>query len=103
MPPIKYVSATEIRTLFNEGRYADLVAYGALSEVLIREGVPSPQTNQPAGTKSQVLAYINPSGRQVAVVHRYLRPDGTLGGSGKPDPKKLFHNGTLHVLDESLP
>jgi hypothetical protein len=100
--PIKYVSATELRAYFNEGRYDILVAYGALSEQLIREGVPASSANQPPGTKSQVLAYINPSRRQVAVVHQYLRPDGTLGGGGRPDPKKLWHNGTLYIVDESL-
>jgi hypothetical protein len=25
----------------------------------------------------------------VAIVHQYLNPDGTLGGSGTPDPKWL--------------
>jgi hypothetical protein len=33
----------------------------------------------------------------VVVVHQYLRKDGSLGGSGKPDPKKLFHKGKLYV------
>lgn len=26
-------------------------------------------------------------GVEIARAHRYLRPDGTLGASGKPDPK----------------
>jgi hypothetical protein len=99
---VKYVSATEIRKIFNEGRFEDLVAYRVLKERIIREGNPAPASNQPAGTKSQILAYLNQDGRQVAVVHRYLRPDGSLGGSGKPDPKKVFQNGELYVLDETL-
>jgi hypothetical protein len=103
VPLIKYVSAAELRKIFNDGRYLDLVAYGALSEKPIREGTPSASANQPPGTKSQVIAYLSPDGKQVAVVHRYLRPDGTLGGSGKPDPKKLFHENTLYILDENLP
>jgi hypothetical protein len=102
VPPIKYVSATEIRRQFNDGRFEDLVAYNVLTERLIREGNPTPTANQPPGTKSQVIAYMNQNGVQVAVVHRYLRPDGTLGGSGRPDPKKVFHKGQLYVLDESL-
>ena len=100
MPPIKYVDGTELRKLFNEGRYADLVSYGVLSERLIRENAPSPSANQPPGTRSQILAYLDSRGNQVCIVHRYLRPDGKLGGSGKPDPKKLLHNGTLYILDE---
>lgn len=33
---------------------------------------------------------------KVAVVHRYLRPDGTLGASGKPDPKRVLHAGVVY-------
>jgi len=102
VPPVKYLSAADLRTLFNEGRYQDLVEYGVLSEKPIREGQPAAQANQPPGTKSQVLAYLDANAKQVAIVHRYLRPDGKLGGGGKPDPKKLLHNGTLYILDESL-
>lgn len=102
MPPIKYVSSTEIRKYFNDGRYEDLIAYGALSEKLIREGSASSLANQVPGTRSQIVAYLDPKGRQIAIVHRYVRPDNKLGGSGKPDPKKLLHDGTLYILDESL-
>ncbi len=28
--------------------------------------------------------------RKVALVHEYRRPDGSLGGSGLPDPKRLI-------------
>jgi hypothetical protein len=100
VPPVSYVSSAEIRKHFNEGRYEDLVAYGALSEKLIREGLASIAANQIPGTKSQILAYLDAEGRQIAIVHRYLQPDGKLGGSGKPDPKKLLHKGTLYILDE---
>jgi len=31
----------------------------------------------------------------VALVHQYLRRDGSLGASGKPDPKMLFDRGEL--------
>ncbi len=97
----KYISAKEIRAYFNEGRYVDLVSYGVLKTKLIREGPAGPSANQPPGTKSQVIAYLDSSSKQVAVVHQYVTPAGTLGGSGKPDPKRLLHNGTLYVLDET--
>lgn len=101
MPPAKYVSAAELRAYFNEGRYADLVVQGILHEKLIREAPARPGAKQPPGTRSQTLAYLNSEGRQIAKVHQYLRADGKLGGSGRPDPKILFHNGTLYFLDES--
>ena len=100
--PIKYLSALDLRKLFNDGRYTELVAHGVLSEKLIREGPPSANANQPPGTKSQVLAYLNSDGRQVAIVHQYLRPDGSLGGGGKPAPKKLLQESVLYILDEKL-
>jgi len=25
----------------------------------------------------------------IAIVHQYLLPNGTLGGSGRPDPKRV--------------
>ena len=37
--------------------------------------------------------------KNVAGVHQYLRRDGTIGASGRPDPKELFVNGTLYILE----
>ena len=33
---------------------------------------------------------------KIATCHRYLRPDGSLGASGLPDPKQVFHDGILY-------
>ena len=30
---------------------------------------------------------------------KYLRPDGTIGASGRPDPKALIVEGVMYVLD----
>ena len=97
--PLKKVSATELRSLFNDQRYAQKAANGELSVKIIREGHPSPaRSGEPPCTKSQILAYLNAKGQSVAILHQYLRKDGTIGASGKPDPKKVFHDGVLHVL-----
>jgi hypothetical protein len=37
--------------------------------------------------------------RKVATAHRYLLPDGTIGASGKPDPKSMKHDGNFYILD----
>jgi len=34
----------------------------------------------------------------VAVVFQYLRPDGSIGGSGRPDPKFLLRDGVQYVV-----
>lgn len=38
-------------------------------------------------------------GQKVAGVHQYLRVDGTLGASGRPDPKELLIGGVLYIID----
>ena len=49
-----------------------------------------PPASEPVCTWSQILVYYSLDGKPVAIVHQYLRPDGTIGGSGLPDPKRLF-------------
>ncbi len=36
--------------------------------------------------------------RKVALVHRYLRPDGTVGASGMPDPKELLDDDVIYFV-----
>jgi hypothetical protein len=94
------VADQELRRMFNEGRYWERMNSGEFFEVLYREGHPSPKdSHEPPCTRSQIIAYLDARGRQVAIVHQYLRKDGKLGGSGRPDPKKLFHQGKLFVLN----
>jgi len=58
---------------------------------------PAPAAaRQPEGTRSQIVAYYDEEGNRLAIVHCYLRPDGTLGGSGRPDPKWLLHKGKIY-------
>jgi hypothetical protein len=98
--PLKKVSPKEIRELFNSGGYAQKVQDGELSTKNLRDGHPSPASSgEPPCTRSQIIAYLDHKGRRrVAIVHQYLRRDGKLGASGKPDPKKLFHDAVLHVV-----
>jgi hypothetical protein len=49
---------------------------------------------QVPGTVSQRIFYYR-QGKLVAVVHQYIRPDGSLGGSGRPDPKWLRDGNTI--------
>ncbi|HEV8364995.1 MAG TPA: hypothetical protein VGQ52_15885 [Gemmatimonadaceae bacterium] len=52
----------------------------------------------PAGTRSQIIAYHAFGGAMVAVVHQYLLPDGSIGASGLPDPKRLLINNMLYIV-----
>lgn len=81
--------------MFNE-RMADPPA--GLREVILWERHPAqPRASEPHCTRSEIVSYVT-EGVEIARAHRYLRPDGTLGASGKPDPKAFFDGRTLFVL-----
>lgn len=46
-----------------------------------------------------MVAYVDDAGHRIFLVHFYLRPDGSIGGSGKPDPKWLFENGVVYAVE----
>jgi hypothetical protein len=45
------------------------------------------------------VSYVNELGHRIFLVHLYLRPDGTIGASGKPDPKWLFEDGIVYEAE----
>ena len=94
-----------IRAIFNENHYwsrtqgpnFDLV------QVVERLGPASPYFGEPFGTTTQIVSYFTIDGEFVATIHQYRRPDGTLGGSGQPDPKVLVHLGIVYRADPEDP
>lgn len=89
---MRRVPATEIRELFNERQYYHRIATGEIFEDLLENLHATPaRSGQPHCTHSQLIAYRERNtNRKVALVHQYLRPDGRIGASGKPDPKWLL-------------
>jgi hypothetical protein len=84
------VSPEEIRGIFNAAGLEKDVEQGKLNELLVEDGHPSPRrSGEPFCTRSQILVYMDPDGREIARVHRYLRPDDSIGASGRPDPKAV--------------
>ena len=99
-PPEKRVSATELRKMFNNGGYWEQVKRGILRPRIISNNHPSsPLAKEPFCTRSQYIIYVDRNGRKVAGVHQYLRTDGTIGASGRPDPKRLYIDGVVYVSD----
>ncbi len=88
------IPARQLRRMFNDGDYWGRAQRGELIIVAIKDRAPSPPLSlsfEPPGTRSQTLMYRDPqTGGLVAIVHQYLRPDGTLGAGGRPDPKQLI-------------
>ena len=89
MPP-QLVTPDIIRQAFNSGQFWERAQGGELRTVIKRNSHPEPPPKrEPMCTRSQFIVYYTQQGEAIAGVHQYLRPDGTLGGSGRPDPKRL--------------
>lgn len=92
--PVEYVSSDIIRQEFNRHHIDEKVKSGQVIAFLKRNShLSSPPEGEPYCTHSQIIYYYTQSGHLLsllAVAHQYLRPDATIGGSGKPDPKRLY-------------
>lgn len=87
MTDITYTSPEEVRAVFN-AYVLPRVRSGELAELVQGSSAPSPTSGQPPGTTSERVVYLD-DGRQIAVAHRFVAPDGSIGGSGRPDPKAV--------------
>jgi hypothetical protein len=86
--------------MFNEGRYLERARAGEFTERIIADRHPSkPKANEPFCTRSQMVSYVSRLGHEVVRFHRYLRTDGTLGASGRPDPKVILYNLVQYIAD----
>src|SRR5262245_43653793 len=90
------VSPTQLRTMFQEDRIEARAAAGELAVAVRKSHAARAQLNMAPGTLSQLIAYVDSNGNDVAIAHRYLKPDGTLAASGRPDPKVLRRGDTLY-------
>jgi hypothetical protein len=94
-------SRAAVRQLFNDHEYWERAQWGDLYQTVEEENHPSPPlAGEPECTHSQIVAYRDENGHQVARVHQYLKPDGSIGLSGRPDPLLLLHDGILYVAAE---
>lgn len=80
-----------MRRYFNGRRIDESARLGELLGPYVHEdALAPPRDDLLPGTRSQRVTYHNPPNVLIAEAHRYLQPDGTLGGSGRPDPKWLL-------------
>jgi hypothetical protein len=96
------ISSAELRRIFNESRLWERAQVGEFEERVTWWSHPAPPASgEPFCTESQMVAYHETWGsrRRVALVHQYLRADGTVGASGRPDPKAILDRGTLYTSD----
>lgn len=89
--------AEVIRDLFEKAGYAQAIAEGRYSAQVRRQShVQIPRSGEPYCSWSQLVSYRDTAGIQVVLVHQFRRPGGTIGASGRPDPKFLLHEGVIY-------
>jgi hypothetical protein len=96
-PRVK-VDANTLRRWFNEADMAGKAQRGELRQRLrVDEVRPTLSKDEPPGTRCQLVEYFDGEER-IAIVFQYLRPNGELGGSGRPDPKLIVKDGVEYTL-----
>ena len=101
-PEIKRVTSVEMCKRFNEGGYWDKVKSGELTAHLLASNVSVMLTHETVEITSMMLSYRDQAGNEIARVHQFVRPDGSLAASGLPDPKRLLENGILYRLERKV-
>lgn len=79
-----------LRRLFNDRQFVERAHKGSLIAYEKDSNLAPPGSGQPPGTRTQKVEYFARNGKRLALAIQYRRPDGTLGGSGLPDPKWLL-------------
>ncbi len=104
MPPlpkhdIEKVSPNTMRMLFNASEYPLMINNGELEKVILKtKTLQNPGLRHlPNGTKSEIILYRDRARDLFVIIHQYLKPDGTLGASGKPDPKRIKIEGKMYI------
>ena len=98
--PTRRVSEFELRRLFNDGRYYERAQAREFRTVIVSENRRQGGDRRIRNSKSQIVEYWDKFGTLIARVHQYRMADGSLGASGRPDPKLLRHEGVLYRLEE---
>ena|SRR5689334_4914000 len=75
--------------MLDEARILERWRAGELVAEIKRRNVTSRSHGQVPGTETQIVRLRTHDGRKVAVVRRFVRPDGSLGASGTPRPEWL--------------
>ena len=90
-------SAREVRAVFN-AYILPRVRSGELLEFTLPASHAATDSRQPPATLSQTVIYLSKES-MVARAHRFVLPDGEIGASGLPDPKRVLFEGQWLVAD----
>ena len=56
------------------------------------------ETFHSEGGLKEFVEYLDDQGQWIAQAYQYVKPDGSLGASGKPDPKRIRQGGKIWAL-----
>jgi hypothetical protein len=96
--PSVRITPRELQDKFNSNEGGYPAQIDSLAMVCIYDQLAGPKSRQVPGTRSKVYKYFD-GYEAVMVLHCFERPDGTLGGCGKMDPKRLLADGVTYFCD----
>ena len=104
--PERFVPPSIIREAFNSGQFWERARRGEFT-LHIRYNIhysrrQARRRDFTYCTRSQTVRYYDDYGELIALVHQIRNPDGTIGASGKPDPKYLQLEDEILRVDDSL-
>ncbi len=101
MTPVVWVTPHELRQMFNAAGFDHRTRSGEVTIAIRRDAHPTTlRCPEPFCTRSQIVDYRDSSGQLLAIAHRYVRRDGTIGASGRPDPKRMLVDGVQYATRE---
>jgi len=99
-PAVKRVTSAELCKLFNEGGYWESAKAGTLTQHILERRWSKMLTQETVPIESQIVSYRDQANNEIARVHQFIRPDGSIAASGRPDPKRLLEGGILYRLEK---
>ena len=99
---VVYVLPRILRERFNDSQILAMVQREELTVEYVRNAhLQRPElVGEPACTHSQIIHYLDREGSFLATVHQYLRSDGSLGASGRPDPKRMRVGNEIWIAEQ---
>jgi len=91
-----------MRRMFNEERFVERAERGEIKAVVVHSGTPSPDVGLPDGSKSELVSYRDLNNLELSRAHQYVLPDGRIGASGMPDPKRVLKGGKLYRIEKKI-
>ncbi len=91
-----------MRNRFNEAGYWENIKSGKWTSAVLESRISAALTHEIVVITSVSYSYLDENGNEMARVHQYERPDGSIAASRLPDPKRMVQDGTLYRLTTKL-